>query len=316
MPGFLVGVDDGVDPTADPLVDLGVNSQIRILGIGGNETTGQQRVPVIITSLHDSTVGTTVRGVDQSIPIPSRCPVRRSSALARPQAGDGGLIYFGGNSLTDYNLLDPRDGNLIDNADIRYITRIEMQGGGIVDVFNTNAEPDRTEQTFDVTTTLASDDKPRLFPDRPSMRPDDARLDTALNQYNAARAMTISNSNLANLSSAGSCSTPAPTCWRATSVIPPGPGPPPSSRRRLRGGIRRRAGRSAWSTTTRFANMPIGVRVNSETGTSTTTQQDADYLALLNNTFYNDAVGAVTSGDRVQPRDSARTSTPTSSGWR
>ncbi len=38
-------------------------AELRILGIPGNQTTGQQRVPVIITSLRDDTVGTTVRGV-------------------------------------------------------------------------------------------------------------------------------------------------------------------------------------------------------------------------------------------------------------
>ena len=46
-----------------PLVDPGAYSELRILGIPGNQTTGQQRVPVIITSLRDDTVGTTVRGV-------------------------------------------------------------------------------------------------------------------------------------------------------------------------------------------------------------------------------------------------------------
>ncbi len=62
--GFVVGVDDGVDPpAASPLVDPGAYSELRILGIPGNQTTGQQRVPVIITSLRDDTVGTTVRGV-------------------------------------------------------------------------------------------------------------------------------------------------------------------------------------------------------------------------------------------------------------
>ena len=44
-------------------IDPGAYSEIRILGIPGNQTTGQQRVPVIITSLRDDTVGTTVRGV-------------------------------------------------------------------------------------------------------------------------------------------------------------------------------------------------------------------------------------------------------------
>src|SRR5262249_43498482 len=57
--GFLVGMDDGVDGTPDAgvLVDPGAMSQLRILGIAGNETTGQPRVPVILTSLRDNSVG-------------------------------------------------------------------------------------------------------------------------------------------------------------------------------------------------------------------------------------------------------------------
>ena len=63
--GIIAGVDNGVDPGAsDPLIDPGAYSEVRILGIPGNQTTGQQRVPVIITSLRDGTVGTTVRGVN------------------------------------------------------------------------------------------------------------------------------------------------------------------------------------------------------------------------------------------------------------
>ena len=117
-----------VDPTASPLVDPGAYAQIRILGIPGNQTTGQQRVPVIFTSLRDDTVGTTVRGVTmnnifnscQQIPDSghSGALLVRGPDLTTPRPGDGGYIYFGGNSLTDYNLTDPRDGNLIDNADI------------------------------------------------------------------------------------------------------------------------------------------------------------------------------------------------------
>ena len=52
--GFVVGVDDGIDPpggNGESLPDPGAYSEIRILGIPGNQTTGQQRVPVIITSL-------------------------------------------------------------------------------------------------------------------------------------------------------------------------------------------------------------------------------------------------------------------------
>ena len=107
--GFIAGVDDGVDPTPSPLVDPGAYSQIRILGIPGNQTTGQQRVPVIMTSLRDDTVGITVRGV-KMYDIFNSYPVGPSTkyagqSLTTPAAGDGGYIYIGGNSLTD---LQPR----------------------------------------------------------------------------------------------------------------------------------------------------------------------------------------------------------------
>ena len=43
--GFIVGVDNGVDPPASPLLGSGMDSEIRFVGIPGNETTGQARVP-------------------------------------------------------------------------------------------------------------------------------------------------------------------------------------------------------------------------------------------------------------------------------
>ena len=54
--GFIVGVDNGVDPPASPLLGSGMDSVIRFVGIPGNETTGQARVPVILTSLLDNSV--------------------------------------------------------------------------------------------------------------------------------------------------------------------------------------------------------------------------------------------------------------------
>ena len=120
--GFIAGVDDSVDPPASPLVDPGAYSQIRILGIPGDQTTGQQRVPVILTSLRDDTVGVTVRGVKMydifnSYPIGPFTKYAGQS-LTTPKPGDGGYIYIGSNSLTTYDLTDPRQGSLIDNADI------------------------------------------------------------------------------------------------------------------------------------------------------------------------------------------------------
>ncbi len=119
--GFMFGWDNGVD-SDDPLVDVGANDQLRILGIGGNDTTGQQRVPAILTSAFDNTVGTTVNGVimDQVV----------TGSTQAPAPGDGGLLMFGGNLLPSYNALDIREGSKIDNADISYITRIELQGSG------------------------------------------------------------------------------------------------------------------------------------------------------------------------------------------
>ncbi len=65
----------------------------------------------------------------------SRAPTPLS--LTTPAAGDGGYIYIGGNSLTEYDPTNPLDGSIIDNADISYMTRIEVQGGGIIDSVNT-----------------------------------------------------------------------------------------------------------------------------------------------------------------------------------
>uniref|UniRef100_UPI00301CE5A3 right-handed parallel beta-helix repeat-containing protein n=1 Tax=Paludisphaera sp. TaxID=2017432 RepID=UPI00301CE5A3 len=133
--GFLIGVDDGVTSDVNPLIDPGVNSQIRILGVPGDQSIGQQRVPVIITSLRDTTVGTTARGVVNnrilnSYPVG---PYTRyaGQSLTEPQPGDGGFITVGANSRTTDDLTDPRGGSLIDNADIRYISGVAVEGGGL-----------------------------------------------------------------------------------------------------------------------------------------------------------------------------------------
>ena len=68
-----------------------------------------------------------------------------------PAPGDGGLIYFGSKSLMSYNLYDPRGGSLIYNTDIRYMTRVEVQGGGVPDVFNVNPGTGTgPRQTYDI----------------------------------------------------------------------------------------------------------------------------------------------------------------------
>ena len=122
--GFAFGVDDGIDTNG--LIDQGANSQLRILGIGGDETTGQQRVPAILTSVNDNTVGRTIRGVSMFSAIDGN--------TTAPKGGDAGIIYFGSLSLTTFNAFDVREGNKIDNADIHYFSRIELQGGGIMNL--------------------------------------------------------------------------------------------------------------------------------------------------------------------------------------
>ena len=274
--GWLVGVDDGSDPDADRLIDAGWNSQIRILGIGANETTGQQRVPAIITSLRDDSVGKTVRNVDMFQTVTG------NTTPAAP--GDGGLLHFGALSLSDYNLLDPRGGSLIDNADIRYMTRIEIQGGGIIDVYNTTPPVSgAVDDAFDVK------DNPRV-----------QKLGiTPLNQNNQAKAMTISNSNLASFSQVGVL---AYSGFNAIGRDVGGLGG--------FGNIDNKFFGRTFRTTfpgqpvdllmynNTLANMPTGVRMTTTTGTGpfadTDTQQEPFHLTLLNNTFYTYTTGVET----------------------
>ena len=252
--GFIVGVDDGVDPPADPAVDAGAMSQIRILGIGGNETTGQQRVPVIITSARDTTVGKTVRGVTINQVLSF------DNTAAAP--GDGGIIAFGGNSLSDYNLQDPRDGSLIDNVDIRYMTRIEQQGGGWVYGLGTNEN--------------------KLGINSPGT------------QYNTAKAMTVSNSNIDNFSQVGFLAHPG---FAALTAIPGGS---------IFGTLRDTAGNRGQATLTyfvndTFTNSPVGVKIVSEDSTDEfapgLAQSPAEAI-FLNNTFSGDATGIYLQGTR------------------
>src|SRR4029079_2552996 len=97
--------------------------------------------------------------------------------------------------------------------------------------------------------------------------------DTALNQYNSARSMTISNSNFANMSSAGILAHPGPPMLarHVGSILGSG------TTAILPGDVFRStfAGEQVdllvYGNT--FSNMPLGVRMNSEVGNNAT-QQD------------------------------------------
>jgi hypothetical protein len=261
--GFIVGADDTIDPDTDPTLDAGMMSQLRILGIGGNETTGQQRVPVIMTSLRDNTVGKTVRGVDMFNAVTTQylqtLPGLPGGPNAGPQPGDAGVILFGANSLSDYNLWDPRDGNLIDNADIRYLTRIEQQGGGwsILDAGAGNYRRQKTGIT-------------------PST------------QYNTAKAMTISNSNFANFSQIGFIAHPSGAAALDLVIA----GGFSSVARNQNGWIGQPTLTLLLNNT--FANMPGAIRINGPTTNDDTFQSPSEAL-IMNNTFYNVGVGIETS---------------------
>ena len=274
--GFVVGVDDGVDPPGpSDLIDPGAYSEIRILGIPGNQTTGQQRVPVIMTSLRDDTVGTTVRGV-KMYDILENDPVYQqvintntaTNSLTTPLPGDGGYIYIGGNSLTEYDPTDPFDGSIIDNADISYMSRIEVQGGGIVNTFNDiSAKPGAPSLT-------ATDWWEQLSGDL-----------APVNQLNAPMSLTIADSNLADFSDA------------AVFVHPAASGAIDFDWTGATGGV----GTTPVVTRSSLAGEPVflymyndtisnsaqGVHINSDTGNDT--NGDSVFQAIIENcTFYND----------------------------
>ena len=186
--GFQFGWDDGDD--SDAIIDEGFNSQLRILGIRANENLDQEPVPVILTSLRDDQTGMTVRGV----PL---YDANGDADATLPQPGDGGVIVVGSLSLTDYDLNDSRFGSLIDTADIRYLSRIEIQGGSVVDMTDINSdEAFDQDDVFLGGVGTDANDNPFWFGDASA---DQRRTAFA----NSTQAMTISNSHISDMSDAG-----------------------------------------------------------------------------------------------------------------
>ncbi len=253
--GFVFGVNDGVDPPASPYIDPGAFDQIRILGIPGNQTTGQQRVPVIMTSLRDGSVGVTARGVKEYNILnsdPMWQLLHPGQALNVPAPGDAGYIYVGSNSLTSYNLTDPRQGSLIDNADISYMTRIEIQGGGLL--------------------YGSGDNTGYLSP---------------ADQVNSAMAMTISNSNLSGFSDAAVFAHPMP--------VNPFGIDPATGAYLLPTHISNNRGQPVvlYMYNDTISNSSVGVIMNSTTDNNSAGPTPYT-MVLLNDTFFNNPIAVET----------------------
>ncbi len=270
--GFLVGVDNGLVPPVAPFFGPGVWSQLRILGIPGNETTHQPRVPAIITSIYDNSVGTTVRGVTMDQVI--------TGSTQAPAAGDGGLIVFGGNSEPNFNVYDPRQGSMIDNAQISYITGIQVQGGGLSDIANViNATG---SVTYNEGTSLQE------F----GINPLTGQV-VPLLQNNTPQMIPITNSNLNDFSDTGVTTYPGPGLLARDVGTLGGYGafnfgtPPNYFFSSLEG-----KPAYVYMSNDTISNMPIGAMLNGPTLTNNITNQLSPFYAVfLNDTFYNDNVG-------------------------
>src|SRR5208337_4997201 len=222
-------------------------------------TTGQQRVPVILTSLRDDTVGVTARGVKMydifnSYPVGPSTKYKGQS-LTTPAAGDGGYIYIGGNSLTTYNLTDPREGSLIDNADISYMTRIEIQGGGIVDETSTVTDPGVWQTTK-------------------------TGYGSPLEQLNTAMAVRISGSNINAFADAGVFVHPMSANALVRTVSATGATAP------VRGTLKGE-GVTLYMYNDTISNTPQGINAEAESVDDSSGESPMQ-LVLLNNTFYKD----------------------------
>ena len=275
--GFIVGVDDGTDPPTpgESLIDDGAFSQIRILGIAANASTGQTRVPVTITSIYDNSVGTLVGSTLVT-------KVANSGARA-PLAGDGGIIYFGGNSLTNYNLQDYRSGSMIDNADLKFLTRVEQQGGGIAFLNDLNADNNYTPQFDSPYSTLYGT--------------------TPSTQFNSPKKLALTNSNFSSFSDVGFVAHPGygiiGVNTYATDTLP-------------RFGVSRFTAQNGEPTQTYLYNNTFSGMIGSTTGRNTAIEiisqtgndfdnngvaSTATVAVILNNTFYNNAIGINSVGE-------------------
>ena len=258
--GFEVGIDVG------DIIDPGYLSQIRITGIAGNESTGQPQVPVIITSLHDDTVGTTVRGVTMNQGI--------TGNTTAPSPGDGGVIGIGALSLSSPNLYDKRFGSVIDNAVLKYMTRVDIQGGGLV----YSDDPAGKDGAGVV-------GKAGLYFDL-----NDFTYKTSTDlQYNTSLAMTISNSVFDHFSQDAIISHTS-GLKQVHYLLYPAKNTPALDRDSKYTG----QAVNLYLVNNVFSNTPTAIRINADNVDAAASPSPFEAV-IQNNTFYNNQVGITTS---------------------
>ena len=156
---------------------------------------------------------------------------------------------------------------------MRYMTRMEMQGGNVVDMVDN-----------DGTAGITIGDNP-LYQKLGLLLPGSNA--PALTQYNSANAMTLSNSNFANFSQVGMVVHAGNDLLERT-----------VSAQGSFGGVARVSGLKGqgnvlFAVNNTFANMQGGIRALSETTDNPTAQNPTTVMAL-NNTFYNTDIGIYT----------------------
>ena len=195
--------------------------------------------------------------------------------LTTPEAGDGGYIYIGAMSLNEYDPTNPLEGSIIDNADISYMSSIQIQGGGIVDTGATPA-PDYPNDRFD---NLAGNAGPA-------------------SQFNAAFAFTIDDSNLSNFSNAAVFVHPDFLDELDRTIVAGGTISPFPVRGSLVG-----EPVDLYMYNDTVSNSAIGVEDNPSPGDNSTGNTPYEAV-LLNNTFFDDAFGIQTNTTQFNGQNS------------
>ena len=183
--------------------------------------------------------------------------------------------------MSEYDPTDPFDGSIISNADISYMTAVQVQGGGIVNTIN------------DITGT----------PGAPTLTSADwwdqlTGYLEPVNQLNTAMSLTIEDSNLADFSEAGVFVHPDAAGaidfdWTGANGSAAAT-PTPATRSSLIG-----EPVYLYMYNDTVSNSGQGVHINATTGDDST--GTSVYQAVIQNvTFYNDGYGIQTEAPRAR----------------